>query len=1768
MPEGEAEDRSDSTETVELVALSAGSVFADRYQILGEIGRGGFGVVYRAFDRGPLQREVALKLINFETTADPQYSALARKRFMKEARTAGGLSHNNIATVFDVGEWTGLVYMTQELAPGRDLRRVLSESRDLPLRRVIAIIRQLCQGLAYAHAKSVIHRDIKPANIVLDGADRVKITDFGLAKPPDGEDPTLQNRVAGTPGYMAPEQLRREPTDSRVDIFAVGCVLYQMLTGRPPFEGDSVASIIEKTLRSVPMNPSQVREDLPRALDRIVGRALRKDPDERYGSVIPLEQDLLNYEQFDYLLDAKQGAGEIAAGLESRQCVVFLGLRLPAGADAHRARTADDIIAEYLAEHLGAAPGKPSLPQVAQHLELERGRSEMIRYLAAISRQPRVSSREVIRRLARLPFPMIVTTRYDNFLEEELAKTGRKIHRVLDSHNIPEGLGEGDVLVYLFGSLENEASIIVTEDDLWNFFGTFGSIADALKSVFVRHSLLFLGYDPDDEGFRHIFSEIARFRAGTPEGCYLPVVDTALSAVRWAQRKGLRLVECEAGPFLSLLEETLVERRRQKAIHAEAPPERPLPSRPYKFLNYYDAEDERIFFGRRSETHKLLTKIHAYSLNLLYAPSGSGKTSLICAGAMPELRREGYCPVYARVYDNPEAEILHAALEATQAEGSAIPNSTPLEIALPQLVRSGQRLVIFLDQFEEIFIRYDRDARDRFAAKLQAIVTEAKGQVRFILSLREDYLARLSEFRDRIPNIFHNEFRLGPLTDDECRLAIVEPAKLLGLDVEPELVDRLVADLSREGIEPPQLQIVCDTLFDNLKAGEKRLELKSYLALGETRKILTKYLERALNELPPTERETAREVLKNLVTSEQTKTVLRISDLVRTAGKPEDEVTRVLSELLDRRLIRRVQHEDGFWYELTHEYLVEEINKWLSEREKQLKKIRELLEQAVRNHRNLGMLMPAAQLRLVTAHEDDLHLSKEERQVLRASAAALSTRRRRLALGAAIAAVFILCCGVTWRYFYLNTHLFVKAQDKEYIELSSEDYLNGWAFKKPYRLENVRIYSGSPERWWLDTRLGFPKPIYQTDFELDELDPTRRDLVKGGLMFSRNESPQDVIVNMLQPDAKVRFLLTTGKTADAVKVLRILYNDSSVDHERLDSMLPMLPYAEIHDEDFITQALKHTFRAPSQAFTIPPSASLALLFQDLPPERWHAILRPFFDVHSTRANALDVLGLLGNKDDAAIPKSYLDNSFAEETFVTLIRSALNALVNLGDCSALASVRRLVLDHRSDPSTIRSGVDYIQRCGSSQDLALLQELARRDITAGRKSLSSVDQAVNCMYRLAGSSAVPAIRTILQALPMDRRWNVMHSILDERLVTDVALALNVNQPRARALAAQLLAEWGRPDGLAIAARVTLDRSLNDQTRADGLRAFEWFQGPKIRTFALKIVGTTSPQQEMRVRAAALNALRWYDDDEVLDVLAKALADKDSTVRANAIKSFMFHRSTRARSYLHHLLNSSDPVIRIYTARVLQMIEGGTYTDTFRNYLRKSADLHDDYALLEQAITGLRDAYTKEPAPIVVEALRDPRRDIRLAATLAIADHPDSTGIRGLLVRAANDNDLWFRNACRRAQWALGVARKQASISDAARSAFLQNDTAGAYQLLFRIDPETLKVGLSFIKSRSATAGFVIPSYVFENAFSRRSENVDSFLNALDLGERSYGLFMLRLQEVITNDPAAWARVREDPRTRPLRQYYAFRVLTGLQAPMVVDNIELPAIPGGKK
>jgi eukaryotic-like serine/threonine-protein kinase len=260
-----------------------------RYQLQEKLGQGGMGIVYRAFDT-LIERVVAIKVISSPADLTPE----ARERFFREARAAGQLSHKNIITIHDLGEVDGQPYLAMEFLEGEDLQRRLHRPDKMGLGRKLDLAIEICDGLEFAHARGVVHRDVKPANIFITDRGTVKILDFGLARLMSSQ-LTNTNMLMGTVNYMAPEQVRGERADQRSDVFSVGVVLYELLSGRKAFEGDSFASTLYKILQEVPEPLWKIDATLPRELIAIVERALAKPKDERYQSMSELKADLAAY---------------------------------------------------------------------------------------------------------------------------------------------------------------------------------------------------------------------------------------------------------------------------------------------------------------------------------------------------------------------------------------------------------------------------------------------------------------------------------------------------------------------------------------------------------------------------------------------------------------------------------------------------------------------------------------------------------------------------------------------------------------------------------------------------------------------------------------------------------------------------------------------------------------------------------------------------------------------------------------------------------------------------------------------------------------------------------------------------------------------------------------------------------------------------------------------------------------------------------------------------------------------------------------------------------------------------------------------------------------------------------------------------------------------------------------------------------------------------------------------------------------------------------
>jgi serine/threonine protein kinase/Flp pilus assembly protein TadD len=282
------------TETLETPKeeLTTGSTFAGRYQIIEELGKGGMGRVYRVLDK-ELEEEVALKLIKPEIAKDKE----TIERFKNELKVARRISHRNVGRMYELMEDRGTHFITMEYVPGQDLRGLIRQMGQLTTGKAIAIAKEVCEGLVEAHRQGVVHRDLKPSNIIIDKQGNARILDFGIARSVAGKGITGAGVMIGTPEYMSPEQVEGKEIDQRSDIYSLGIILYEMVTGRVPFEGDTPFTIGVKHKSEIPKDPRELNTQIAEDLSRVILRCLEKNKEKRYQSTGKVRTELANIEK-------------------------------------------------------------------------------------------------------------------------------------------------------------------------------------------------------------------------------------------------------------------------------------------------------------------------------------------------------------------------------------------------------------------------------------------------------------------------------------------------------------------------------------------------------------------------------------------------------------------------------------------------------------------------------------------------------------------------------------------------------------------------------------------------------------------------------------------------------------------------------------------------------------------------------------------------------------------------------------------------------------------------------------------------------------------------------------------------------------------------------------------------------------------------------------------------------------------------------------------------------------------------------------------------------------------------------------------------------------------------------------------------------------------------------------------------------------------------------------------------------------------------------
>ena len=334
-----------------------------RFRVLGELGRGAMGIVYRAEDT-TLGRVVAIKTIALSGASGEERDQ-HEARFLQEARAAGRISHPAVITIYEMGREGDVAFIAMELLDGVDLRTLIRDASLAPS-QALTIGASVAQGLAVAHEQGIVHRDVKPGNIMVLPDGRVKIMDFGIARPLEPTVKTQTGLLLGSPQYMSPEQIVGQPFDHRADIFSLGLVLYEMLTGSRPFAGEDLGELTFKVANLAATPPSHIVRHLPAVVDLIIARALKKKPEERYASAADFARDL-------WAAIPEVRAAEAARAAAGHDSTVPLGaLAVETAADARPLALREESIELRASPRFDSCDALARLPVVSAEGELAR----------------------------------------------------------------------------------------------------------------------------------------------------------------------------------------------------------------------------------------------------------------------------------------------------------------------------------------------------------------------------------------------------------------------------------------------------------------------------------------------------------------------------------------------------------------------------------------------------------------------------------------------------------------------------------------------------------------------------------------------------------------------------------------------------------------------------------------------------------------------------------------------------------------------------------------------------------------------------------------------------------------------------------------------------------------------------------------------------------------------------------------------------------------------------------------------------------------------------------------------------------------------------------------------------------------------------------------------------------------------------------------------------------------------------------------------------
>jgi hypothetical protein len=678
---------------------------------------------------------------------------------------------------------------------------------------------------------------------------------------------------------------------------------------------------------------------------------------------------------------------ELLEQLERRNVLLFIGEGVNRGMPNERGLPLSATLAEELRRRCDYPAGDPlTLPHVAYFYERRFNRNPLISFLRERLWDHTLVPLHAHQLIVNLPVSVIVTTTYDDMLERAHQEAGVPYVAVVSNQDVPYTDRQKRMLIWLLGRLDRPESLVLNEPQQVAFLQDQRSLSDVLRAKLAEHTWLILGFDLSQTWFRTFYASVMHKLDFHGRRAYLCGESPSGYIIEWCRDHNVEILTPDVITFLRELSRVLAERKQIELPETEI--EERYPEHPYKGLSAFTAADRRIFFGRERETQRLADLVRAQRLVVLYGASGTGKTSLVQAGLVPLLERGNppYTVVTARALEDPAQAICDAVTEKVFS-----PERLPADALLKDFLTTATQMlhmpiVIVLDQFEEFFVQHSPELRRAFIAELADVLNARDVPLKVVISLREEWLAALGEVESAIPSLFDARFRLLPLDREAARAAIEKPVEPFGVRFEPALIDRLLDDLGGGTMMPPQVQLVCETLYNDLPREQREITLARYLKLDGAQGILGRFLKKELERVPTSQRALAQGILEELVSSQETKIAKTAAELGRALETDMEQLQPILHTLAGRLLHVIVGEDTEPLYELAHEYLISEIV--LSPEVRARKEAEELLHQSTDNWQRHGTLMSTDHLQFVAPHVGKLTLGAEVWDLLLHSALA------------------------------------------------------------------------------------------------------------------------------------------------------------------------------------------------------------------------------------------------------------------------------------------------------------------------------------------------------------------------------------------------------------------------------------------------------------------------------------------------------------------------------------------------------------------------------------------------------------------------------------------------------------------------------------------------------------------------------------------------------------------------------------------------------------